>query len=564
MVLDPDLVSLLTVGGLLALATLVSEDLACITAGALVAEGRIGFLPATLACFIGILGGDLLLFLAGRSLGRPLLAVRIVRSALGDGAVQRSTAWLDRRGAAIVLASRFIPGTRLATCVAAGALGSRPWAFAGWFALAAALWTPLIVGAATVVETEVARSGILAGSALGWRIALVAIALAILWRLAHTALSWPARRRALACWRRWTRWEFWPRWLFYPPVVAWIAWLGVRHRGLTVFSAANPGIPGGGFVGESKFDILQALGMDHGDVARAVLVPAAADAAQRLRLARRFLQAHGLELPVVLKPDQGQRGDGVAIVKTLDDLHVRLAEARSDMVLQEYVPGIECGVFYYRRPSAPRGRIFSVTEKRFPQLVGDGRRTIDALILADDRAVCLEGVHRRAHAADLDRVPGRGERVDLVEVGSHCRGSIFLDGGALVTPAMEEAFDAIARRFDGFFFGRFDVRAPSLDDMRAGTRLKVIELNGVTSEATSIYDPGRGLLDAYRTLFAQWRLAFEIGAENRRRGARVWTIGELARMVRAYRARARVTAGAPAPDPRRPAWQPTGGQQGGA
>ena len=52
-----------------ALATFVSEDLTCAAVGALVAEGRLGFLPGTLACFAGIFVGDLLLFLAGRWLG---------------------------------------------------------------------------------------------------------------------------------------------------------------------------------------------------------------------------------------------------------------------------------------------------------------------------------------------------------------------------------------------------------------------------------------------------------------------------------------------------------------
>jgi hypothetical protein len=37
----------------------------------------------------------------------------------------------------------------------------------------------------------------------------------------------------------------------------------------------------------------------------------------------------------------------------------------------------------------------------------------------------------------------------------------------------------------------------------------------VTSEATNIYDPQNSLIDAYRILFRQWRIAFEIGAQNR-------------------------------------------------
>ena len=44
-----------------------------------------------------------------------------------------------------------------------------------------------------------------------------------------------------------------------------------------------------------------------------------------------------------------------------------------------------------------------------------------------------------------------------------------------------------------------------------GRNMKILELNGVTSEATHIYDPKFSLLDAYRVLFQQWRIAFEIG-----------------------------------------------------
>ncbi len=52
----------------LAFATFASEDLACIGAGLLVAKGRIAFVPAALACTVGIWVGDVLLFLAGRGI----------------------------------------------------------------------------------------------------------------------------------------------------------------------------------------------------------------------------------------------------------------------------------------------------------------------------------------------------------------------------------------------------------------------------------------------------------------------------------------------------------------
>ncbi len=59
----------------------------------------------------------------------------------------------------------------------------------------------------------------------------------------------------------------------------------------------------------------------------------------------------------------------------------------------------------------------------------------------------------------------------------------------------------------------------------------MVELNGVTSEATHIYDPKNSLLDAYKVLFRQWALAFEIGARNRALGARPAGIQTLLRLV---------------------------------
>jgi membrane protein DedA with SNARE-associated domain len=517
----------------LALATLVSEDLACVAAGAAVAEGMIGFAPATMACFAGILGGDLLLFALGRVFGRCVLAWPAVARRLAPHAIERSSDWIARRGALVVLLSRFTPGTRLPTYLAAGILRTDARCFVLWFTLAAALWTPVLVGLSAIVGGEVVAADIVAGRGAVVRLLVAVVAMALVLRLLYALRSATVRRRLVGRWRRVTRWEFWPMWLVYPPVVLYVLRLMVRYRSATLFTAANPAIPGGGFVGESKFDILRSLSGSADRVARAALLPADATAEQRQRSARHFIEHHALGFPIVLKPDRGQRGSGVTIVRSLPGLMERIAAATTDQILQEYAPGLEFGVFYYRHPRQARGRIFSLTEKRFPHVIGDGRRTLEELILADDRAVCMERLHCTVHRGRLDDVPALGERVPLVEIGSHCRGSLFLDAGHLVTPALEAAFDEIARRFDRFHFGRFDVRTPSIDDLRAGRRFTIVELNGVTSEPTHIYDPANGLFSAWRTLCTQWRFAFAIGAANVRRGATPTPLASLLSMAAA-------------------------------
>jgi hypothetical protein len=120
--------------------------------------------------------------------------------------------------------------------------------------------------------------------------------------------------------------------------------------------------------------------------------------------------------------------------------------------------------------------------------------------------------------------------VQLVELGSHCRGAIFLDGRRLVSPALRDAIERASRAHDGFYFGRYDVRAASIEELQAG-RFQIIELNGVAAEATHIYDPAVSLWEAYRTLFEMWRVAFEIGAANRAQGHSPTTLAELRKLA---------------------------------
>lgn len=333
--------------------------------------------------------------------------------------------------------------------------------------------------------------------------------------------------------KRWSRWEFWPPYLFYPPVVAYIAYLGIRFRHWTLFTAANPAIPAGGFVGESKHQILNHLKNAAPWLPFSRLLAGGAPT-RRLAEAKELMQQQGLQFPVVLKPDAGQRGAGVAIVRSLEQLNEYLTNSSFPVILQEYAPGEEYGVFYYRYPGDAHGRVFSVTEKRMPLLVGDGKRTLGELILADERAVCMADFYLRRNSERVQEIPAMGERVQLVEIGTHCRGAIFLDGGGTITPELEEVIDQIARSIDGFYFGRFDIRVPSRQDFMAGHNIKIVELNGVTSEATHIYDPKMSLADAYRVLFEQWRIAFEIGHLNRERGFPVTSARELLRAVHEY------------------------------
>src|SRR5262249_11796162 len=85
--------------------------------------------------------------------------------------------------------------------------------------------------------------------------AAIFIVLKLLRRLA-ARFDW---RQVSARLVRWRHWEFWPAGMFYPPVAIYCGWLAIKYRGLTLPTAANPGIFSGGVVGESKMATLREL-----------------------------------------------------------------------------------------------------------------------------------------------------------------------------------------------------------------------------------------------------------------------------------------------------------------
>ncbi len=130
----------------LALATLLSEDLTCIGAGLLVAGDKAPFWPVLVACMMGIFAGDILLVAIGRTVGRPLLDIPLVRRRVSPEKVERLEKWVKAKGGRLALITRFMPGIRMPAYLAAGILRV-PWPpFIGWFALGCVLWTPLLLG----------------------------------------------------------------------------------------------------------------------------------------------------------------------------------------------------------------------------------------------------------------------------------------------------------------------------------------------------------------------------------------------------------------------------------
>ena len=512
--------------GSLFFGTFITEDLSCVAAGIFAADGHIDYLTATIACTLGIWLGDIGLYLIGWLMARGLLRWGWAKRKMERMSKSSWRRAFDQHGTKILFTSRFLPGTRVPSYLAAGAIGWSLWRFAAVMAVAVVIWTPLLVAAA-MISGKVVLEWLAAWGAYAW--VAVPCALLVAWcvlRVLTYMFSWRGRRLLLGSFRRLTRWEYWPPVFVFPPVVLHQLCTAIVHRTPLVFSACNRDIPFGGLFGESKGDILDLFPASSRDgvfVAAYQRLPRKTPIDERMAAVRTFLEAGRC----VLKPDQGERGAGVVVVKDEASARAWLASCPYDAIVQEFIAGEEFGVAWCRSPETGLGEIHSIAHKVLPSLVGDGERCLEDLILAGDRTLAMSRLHLKAQASRLGWVPAAGERVSLGDLGTHSCGSTFFDARDLTSAELHQSFESFMADVPGVDFGRFDVRAPSKQALRTGHDVAVLEFNGVTGEAAHVYQPGypwyRGVLD----MIAHLRRASRIGAHNRRAGHAPATFGQL-------------------------------------
>jgi hypothetical protein len=321
-----------------------------------------------------------------------------------------------------------------------------------------------------------------------------------------------------------------PKWLNLVPMVAQWVWLSLWYRSFTLPAAANPAITAGGMVGEGKAEYFRIMG-PHARALTADFV--VVENSGTPYDAERAMLGAGLDYPLIAKPDIGWCGFGVRLVCSQSELESYLTRfpKGESIILQRFVAYEgEAGLYYVRNPNEPRGRLTGILLRSFPRVVGDGQRTVEELIAAHPRACRLGRDGRSESCHDLSYIPKPQEMVRVSITGSTRVGGLYNDATSLITPALEEAVDAIAGDMTNLHVARFDIRYESLGALRTGKAFTIIEVNGAGSEAVHAWDPRYSLLEAYKIVFEKQRRLFAVGDAMRRRGHIPLSLYTLARL----------------------------------
>jgi hypothetical protein len=315
-------------------------------------------------------------------------------------------------------------------------------------------------------------------------------------------------------WTILTQWEYWPFSIFYFPVFPYYAWLSLKCRSLFFFTASNPNIDFGGMMGEKKSEIFDQIPEKY--LPKTILI-AKGDQENAVQVASE------IGYPIIAKPDIGERGTWVKKLKNEKELKAYVTSCPVNFLLQELVNfPAELGVFYVKYPNQ-KGQVTSIVRKEFLSVTGDGVSTVNDLLKKNQRALLTADLASDYLQQIGETVPSNGEQILVEPIGNHCKGTKFLNDNHEIDEALNVAFNAIADEIPDFYFGRFDLRCASYEDLRKLKNFKILELNGAGAEPGHVYQPGTSLLKAYGDIFWHLRVLAEISALNKKRGFSYWS-----------------------------------------
>lgn len=314
--------------------------------------------------------------------------------------------------------------------------------------------------------------------------------------------------------RKFTEWEYWPSTLFYTPNIPYALYLGLKAGNFAFYTAVNPGIKSSGNGTESKFNTLKMIPDELKP--KSILVSMERNWEDILGQ----IKTAGIKFPLIAKPDVGFRGMFVKKIRSEEQLKTYLDQHPFNIIIQDFISlPHECGVFFHKLPESKQGHITSLTLKSYIQITGDGQSTVSELVHRDKRAKHYIEKLQEINQDIWDTVPSLHKELILSEIGNHGRGTQFFNGNDQIDAQLEQTFNELSAKIPGFYYGRFDIKYQSLEELKQGKNFKFLEVNGIISEPTHMYDAQKGTyFGALKTIRKHWDIVYLIGTQNHKMG----------------------------------------------
>jgi len=297
--------------------------------------------------------------------------------------------------------------------------------------------------------------------------------------------------------------------MIYAPLgFLWI-YYAIKARHFWFVAPVNPTLEFSGFEGESKREMYEQLPRKY--YPRTIYI----DPTLSFEHLKAEVKAAGFQYPILAKPDVGMKG---MLMRKLDNeaqLEYYHRHVTVDYVIQDMIQlPMEFSVFHIRYPGQEKGFVTGFIAKDYMSVTGDGRSTLLQLIQHHPKAKFRGEEMLMRHGDQFNRVLAEGEKYLLSIAGNHNRGANFINLHHEIDDRLSAVFDKISLDAEHFYFGRYDLKCSSIEDLKQGKNIIVLEYNGVGAEPNHIYDCGMTYFEALREIARHWKHMYKIGRIN--------------------------------------------------
>ena len=296
------------------------------------------------------------------------------------------------------------------------------------------------------------------------------------------------------------------------------AWYMIRSRAVWFFTPSNPKLTFGGMEGEPKREMYDLLPLNLYPTTFNILP------SQTFYEVLEQLNISGIQYPFIVKPEIG--GQGILFRKIDNEASF---EHYHSLVPVEYIVQkmvnypIEVSVFHIRHPMEEKGLISGFLHKIPLQVLGDGKRTLEQLVLLNPKAEKRHNDLHSRHADKWNSILPKDEKYILSYAANHNRGAHFVDLKDFINDDLIAVFDKLSIDINDFFYGRYDIMCNSIEELQQGQNFTILEYNGCGAEPNHFYDTGYTLGGAYREILKHWKALYTISNYNAEHVVKPWS-----------------------------------------
>jgi hypothetical protein len=318
-----------------------------------------------------------------------------------------------------------------------------------------------------------------------------------------------------------THWEKWHYHAKYIPLYpAWL-WYCIRARSLCWFTPSNPTLTFGGFEGERKREMYNQL--PPSSYPKSIYISPLLSFSD----VEKLVAQNNFGFPFAVKPDIGMMGFMFRKIDSSEQFKQYHEIMPADYIVQDLIEyPMEVSVFYYRHPNETKGTITGFIKKEMLEVKGDGKTTLWNLILQHPRARFRLEEMRSKHENRLNDIIPKGEIFRLSWAGNLSRGGRLISLEHEKDERLLKVFDDLSHYTKYFYYGRYDIKCSSIEDLKEGKNFSILEYNGCGAEPHHIYGNGNTLLQAYKIVLHHWNELYKISKYNKTKGIKYWKFKE--------------------------------------